>query len=271
MRATLVSEYRKLVTTRSWWLLLLLMSAYMGFTAAVIGFTVTQTASLGEIDGAANPFPATAGTAIAVYTIAVSAGYVFPVLVGAMSVTSEFRHKTITPTFLGEPNRDRVLSAKMLAAVPVGLLYGLAGTLAGLVAGAGALAVFGHDTFLGDADVQTALARSVLALTIWTVVGVALGAAIPHQVVVIVIVLAFTQFVEPLLRGLLTAVADGRFADVARFMPGAAGEAITGRSFYSAAGLGDLLPWWQGLLVLLAYAVVLAGIGRVTTFRRDIT
>ena len=46
-----------------------------------------------------------------IYSFASSVGYVFPVLLGALAVTGEFRHKTLTPTFLAEPNRSLVLGA----------------------------------------------------------------------------------------------------------------------------------------------------------------
>jgi hypothetical protein len=88
-------------------------------------------------------------------------------------------------------------------------------------------------------------------------------------VAAIVVLLAFTQFVEPLAR-----IGLGAFeptAGISRWLPGAAGEAITGTSFYSASGLAELLPWWGGLLVLLGYGLLLAAVGRVTTLRKDVT
>lgn len=267
MLPALRSEYRKLVTTRSWWLLLIVMGLYMAFVAGVVGFATGQPAA----DGSSSPLDASPSGAISVYTVAVALGYVFPVIVGALSVTGEFRHKTITPTLLAEPNRTKVLAAKLLAAIPVGLVYGLVGVAAGVGAGAAGLALGGHQTYLDDGDVLVALARSVLALTVWAVIGVAIGAAIPNQVVVVVVVLAFTQFVEPTLRMLLSSVADGAASDVAKFLPGAAGEALSGSSIYSALGTSSLLTWWQGLIVLVAYAAVFAVIGRLGAFRRDIT
>jgi len=33
----------------------------------------------------------------------------------------------------------------------------------------------------------------------------------------------------------------------------------------------ELLPWWSGALVLVAYATVMAGIGSLLTVRRDVT
>jgi ABC-2 type transport system permease protein len=62
------------------------------------------------------------------------------------------------------------------------------------------------------------------------------------------------------------------FGSVARFLPGAAGDALVGASFYSAFGGGaEPLPWWTGGLVLAGYALVFATIGALTTWRRDVT
>ena len=44
---------------------------------------------------------------------------------------------------------------------------------------------------------------SVVALVLWALVGVGFGSVLTNQVAAIVVLLAFTQFVEPLLRLLL--------------------------------------------------------------------
>jgi len=107
-------------------------------------------------------------------------------------------------------------------------------------------------------------------LTVWTVVGVGFGALVTSQVAVIVIMLAFTQFVEPILR-----IVMGLFdwsEGISKYLPGAAGEAITGSSLYAGSGMAaGLLPSWLGFVTLLGYAIVFALIGRLTTLRHDIT
>jgi ABC-type transport system involved in multi-copper enzyme maturation permease subunit len=275
MGAALRTEYRKLVTTRLWWVLLLAMVAYMAFLAAVLAYTLLQdpTAGAGSFTGAepgqTPPLPPEV-LASTVYTLATSLGYVFPVIVGALAMTGEFRHKTITPTLLAEPRRTVVLVAKMVSSIAVGLLFGVVGTAATVGAGAATLTLLGEETALSDADVLQSIGLSVLALTVWTMVGVGFGTLLTNQVAVIVVVLAFTQFVEPLLRLVLGQLdwTEG----VSKYLPGAAGEAITGASFYASSGLGaDLLSSAQGLLVLLAYAVVFAALGRLLTLRRDIS
>jgi hypothetical protein len=274
MIAALRTEYRKLVTTRLWWALLLCMALYMVFLGATMGFVYTIEGGQSMVGGPmADPeaAPQLDGLSIAktVYTIAPALGYVFPVIVGALSMTGEFRHMTVTPTFLAEPRRGRVLVAKLLSSLPVGLAFGVVGTVATVLAGAAVLALRGHGTYLSDPEILRSIGLSVLVLAVWAMVGVGFGTALTHQVAAIVVLLAFTQFVEPLLRVFLGAFEQT--AGVAKFLPGAAGEAVTGASLYSSAGIGELLPWWQGLLVLVAYGLVLAAVGHLTTLRRDIT
>ena len=110
-------------------------------------------------------------------------------------------------------------------------------------------------------------------MAIWALIGVGLGALIPSQVAAIVIVLAFTQFVEPIQR-LVSSFWDWT-AGIAQYLPGAAGDALVGSSIFTnlggMSGETQVLDWWQGGLVLLAYAVVAGAIGYLTSWRRDVT
>lgn len=267
MKTAITMEFRKFFSTRMWWVLLIAMTAYMAFLAGIMALSSSVSVSGQPEQSLGDPLEA----ARSIYTIATAMGYIFPALIGALSVTSEFRHKTITPTLLAVPNRTRLISAKMIGSIPIGLLFGLAGTLAGVVAGASALEFLGDGAMLNEPAVWQSIGLSVVALTLWTVVGVGLGAMMTNQVAVILVLLAFTQFIEPVLRMLFTAVFDGNLSGVGSFLPGAAGEAITGGSIYSALGAGDLLPAWAGALILLGYGLVAATIGRFTSFRRDFT
>jgi ABC-2 type transport system permease protein len=274
MNAALRTEYRKVVSTRMWWILLLTMAAYMAFLAAIMAFTLTQDPASMTRGGVPGSQPATAMTpesvARTIYTLATSLGYVFPVLVGAMAMTSEFRHQTITPTLLAEPRRTVFLTAKMLSSVAIGLLFGVVGTAATVGAGAAVFALMGKPAYLTDPVVLRSAALSVLALTVWTGGGGGFGARLTNQVAVIVVTLAFTQFVEPILRIVLGLFDPSK--GISKYLPGAAGEAITGSSFYADSGIAaGLLSSWLGLAVLLGYAIVFALIGRLTTLRHDVT
>ena len=99
MRAALLAEYRTLVSTRLWWILLLGMGVYLAFIGAVMAFFLPH--ATGE--DAETPPLAVATPRTATYSLVNAIGYVFPLVVGSLSVTTEFRHRTITQTLLVEP------------------------------------------------------------------------------------------------------------------------------------------------------------------------
>jgi ABC-type transport system involved in multi-copper enzyme maturation permease subunit len=275
MSAALRSEFRKIATTRTWWLTAAIMFGYMTVISAIMAFSLVM--GMRAADEAGAPPPSSGfgqgvldplAVATSVYSLAVALGYIFPAILGALTVTGEFRHSTITPTLLAEPRRSVVLGAKLLAVLPFAVVVAISGVLGTLIGGAATFIALGEPTLLGEATVQRTLLLSVVALTVWALVGVGFGSVLTNQVAAVVVLLAFTQFVEPLLR-LLLAQFDATEV-LSKFLPGAAGEAIAGSSLYVSSGLAQLLNAWQGTLTLLAYAVVLVLIGRVTTFRRDI-
>ncbi len=266
------SEIRKLLTTRIWWVLLIALAGYVAFIAAI--FALLFGALSDQLGGPGQG--AVADPHLYVYSAATSIGYVFPVLLGALAVTGEFRHQTLTPTFLAAPRRLRPLAAKVLVLLVAGAIFGAVGFAAAIGAGAPLLAVGGVDLALGDPDTWAMVARGVLAMAIWAVIGVGLGAIVPNQVATIVIVIAFTQFLEPTLRA--GAMLLDWAGEIGRFLPGAASDALVGASFFSGAGFSgtgapaaSVLDWWQGGLVLVAYAVVLVVIGSVTKWKSDVT
>lgn len=262
------AEITKLLTTKIWWILAIILFLYVGAVSgglgAVFGF-LTQTTG-----AEASQAPPTDILAPMLYGSVSTFGYVFPVLLGALAVTSEYRHQMLTPTFLATPKRGIVLGAKSVALLIFGMVYGVVGVLASVGAGAGVLALFGMDTQLGESDTWALAARGVLALGLWAIIGVGLGALIPNQVAAIVVILAFTQFVEPTLRTIVM-FADWAAA-VGKFLPGAASDALVGApSFFTMGTTADALEWWQGGLLLAALALVLTVVGYVVSWKRDVT
>ena len=266
MRAALVAEYRKLVSTRMWWLLLLVLAGYLVFIGVVMAssfvFAPEEGTDAAPLEGVA--------AARAIYGLTNAVGYVFPLVIGSLAITAEFRHQTITETLLVEPRRGVLLAAKLLATVPIGLLYGVVGTVAVVGASAPLLAGWGDGAFLTDGSVVRVLVLGVLVTVLWTMIGVAFGSVVPNQVAAIVVILAFTQFVEPIARLALGSF-DGT-EGIAKFLPGAAADGLIGSSLFGELGGGssDLLSRPVALAVLLTYAGVLAVVGRFTTLRRDI-
>jgi ABC-2 type transport system permease protein len=271
---SLGSEFQKVLTTRMWWLLAIVLVAYVallsGGFGAFLGWTLENPDAAAATGGNA-ALPPGVDLAPLLYSFASSIGFVFPVLLGALSVTSEFRHRTLTTTFLAEPHRSTVLAGKFTSQLVVGALFGVIGFAASVATGAAALVAFDLDTGLDSSDTWALVGRGVLAMALWGAIGVGLGSLVPNQVAAIVIVIAFTQFVEPVLR--FAAALNETTAKVGQFLPGAASDALVGASFYSVGGLPttEALEWWQGGLVLLGIAVVTTLIGGATTWRRDVS
>lgn len=272
MIAAIRAETLKLTSTRMWWVLLLVLIGYVLFIAGIIAGAFGALGS--ELAGAGAPPLDPASLPPLVYSSATAVGYVLPLILGALAVTSEFRHQTLTPTFLATPRRGTVLGAKMIVLAVAGAVFGIAGAAAAIGIGAPVLELTGQSAELGNSDTWTLAGRVVLAMALWAVVGVGVGALVPNQVASIVIVLAFTQFVEPILR--LGASVWEWSAHVGNFLPGAASDALVGASIYTMAMPGgsgvDPLTWWQGgLVLLLGYAVIATVAGYLTSWRRDVT
>ncbi|WP_243399005.1 ABC transporter permease [Cryobacterium zongtaii] len=270
------AEFSKILTTRMWWILALVLFGYITLLAGGLA------ALFGGLDsGAITPDAMNAGgggtdltslgsVPLLIYSFASSVGYVFPVLLGALATTGEFRHQTLTPTFLATPKRGRVLGAKTIALFVVGAALGVVGLAASVGVGALVLGGFGVDPLLADGDTWALIGRTVLAMALWAVIGVGLGVLVPSQVASIVIVLAFTQFVEPLLR--FAATFTEVTADIGKFLPGAASDALVGESFYALTSPGmAVLTSWQGGLVLLAYGLAATVGGYFISWKRDVT
>jgi ABC-type transport system involved in multi-copper enzyme maturation permease subunit len=254
-----------------WWVLALVLALYVGSTAAALGY-VFSAAATGSLPGDAPPLPED-GLAGLLYSTATAVGYVFPLLIGTLMVTAEFRHKTLTPTFLATPKRGRVLWAKLLVGVLLGVLYGVIGVAASVAASAGFLAGFGLDTAFTSVDTWAQFGRMLLAYVLWVLIGIGVGAVVRNQVGAIVGVLVFTQFIEPVARAAAAFVED--LSRYTQYLPGAASDALVGSSVFAmsvpSGASVDALEWWAGGLVLLGYAVVLLVLGYIVSWRRDVS
>ena len=271
MIAIVRSELRKVVSTKVWWILLFVLMGYVGLTQALLVWTVAHSAALETGTGQAMPMPTGADAARMIYATGASFGYVFPAIIGALIVTNEYRYLTITPTFLAEPHRGRVLAGKCVAALPFAALTGVAITVTSLIFGAGVLALLGKPTALNEAATWEFFARCTVAMTLWGLVGVGLGALVKNQVAAIVGLLGFTQFLEPILR--MLPMFNGNNYPVLNYLPGAVGDAVSGMSLYSfmSQSPADPLAFGWAVLVLAGYAALFCVVGYFATLRRDVS
>jgi ABC-2 type transport system permease protein len=258
------SEFRKITTTRLWWGLLL------GVVLSSLGLAVLL-AILSEIATPGQPAPLGVRdpqVVRGVYTAGLSISYLLALTLGIVAMAGEYRQRTMTATVLAAPRRSRIVLAKLVVLSAVGLGFGVAGALAGVVGGAAVIAAKGADPRLASDGIPRALALSVLAVALWAVVGLGVGTLIRNQVVALMVSIGVAQVGEPLVAFGLDAAGWGA---AARFFPSRATSALIEPATQSGAVSVSVLPWWGGALVLLGYAVVAGALGTLLTLRRDIT
>lgn len=176
-----------------------------------------------------------------------------------IGIAGEFRHGTISQTFLVTPRRARVVAAKSTAFAIVGLGLGILAAAATVAIAVPWLAAKGVEVSLFSGAVGHALGGAILTSTLYGVLGVGIGAAIPNQTLATTGSLLWLLVVEGLL---VTFVPE-----VGRWLPGGAANAIAGTGAMGA----DALPFWLAAVVLAGYAGVLAVTGTRSIATRDIT
>ena len=271
MSAAIRSEFRKFFTTRMWWGMAIAMFVAGAGLAVAFGFLYTSNAMSGGGPGQGQGAPTGTPVQVAntVYTGYLSIGYLLTLVIGVMQIGSEYRHKTITSTFLGTPRRGRVMGAKVVALLGIGALYGLLSLVGSVVAGAIVLNARGADAFPGTAVLRS-LALSLLVLGLWALIGLGAGILIPNQVAALLISVGVAWILEPI-AGLLLSFWDFGREHVVPYLPTQATNAIVSGVTQTGANAVKPLTWWVAALVLAAYAVVLAGFGSWRTARSDIS
>ena len=186
---------------------------------------------------------------------------VFASLIGLLAMTSEFRHGTISATFVFTPARRRVVAGKVAASLLVGAAFGVLGACLGLGMGTALIRARGFDLLLDAGDVRQLLLGGVAMSALWAAAGVGIGAVLRNQVLAIVAVFTWIFVVESIVSQYLPGVA--------RYAPVTAGSALVGDA------MGDtpvhLLSAATGGALLAAYAAAFVIGGALVVARRDVT
>jgi ABC-2 type transport system permease protein len=189
---------------------------------------------------------------------------VFTLILGILVVTWEYRHGTITQTYLASPKRERVIGAKL------GLSL-LAGAILCAVALALALTVA---SFWISLDLETGhwelASRMVLGAALWGVLGAGLGALMQSQVGAIVTTFVWFLVAEPLLGAALGLVTDFSIPD---YLPGGVLDRLQGTEAAVEVGTGGPdhpFSLWVAALLAAMYAAGSAALGTASAVRRDV-
>lgn len=184
--------------------------------------------------------------------------WLFVLLVGLRSFTDEFRHGTIVPTLLANPDRGRLLLAKVVVLAATSLVFVVSAFALALAIGVPQLGSTGAAANVATPAMASLLGRVGLMSILWATLGVAIGLAVRHQAAAIVGSLVWIMFVEMLL--------ESAAEQVTKFLPVHATTALVAPPNVDDLVLGAL----PGGLMLAAWAAAWCVFGAIAMHRRDI-
>jgi ABC-2 type transport system permease protein len=186
-------------------------------------------------------------------------GAIFTLILGILIVTWEYRHGTITQTFLVTPRRENVIGAKLAVSFGAGAVLGALSVILVVVT---ALYWISFDLTGGQWEL---IGRILIGCALWGVLGAGLGALLQSQVEALVSAFVWFLVAEPLI-----GIRFDRFAD---YLSGAARDRFTQRGPAEGLELDQTFSfglWTAGLLVA-GYAAGFAVLGIVSAVRRDVS
>ena len=239
------AEVLKLRTVRGPWLLL--AAGPVLVIAGISGLVVSG----GDLHN-----PATQAKALA----HVGLTSIFALAFGILAVAGEYRHKTITDTYLSTPARGRVVAAKLIVYAVFGALAGVVASLVGLGVTATWWSDKGASFAWGDTAMWATIGGGIAWNAAFAAMGVGVGALIRNLAGAIAAALAWIALIEGIVGQLI--------GNLARWLPFYAGQAL------GAGGASmlpePLLPRWGAAGVLALYTAIFAAAAVTTTVSRDV-
>jgi ABC-2 type transport system permease protein len=182
--------------------------------------------------------------------------WLFTLLLGVRAFTDEFRHGSIIPTLLTDPDRRRVLLAKAAAVAVWSVAFTAAAFALGLGIGLPRLASVHAEVVVVAGQLAALFAKAALTAVLLATLGVGLGLAVRNPVVAVGAPLLWIFVGENLIAG--------RWPDLAKYLLVGAANALAGTP--NLVTLGPL----AGGLVLAGWSAVAIVAGATIMRRRDI-
>jgi ABC-2 type transport system permease protein len=247
MLTLLRTEMLKLATTRWPWIL------------AAVTLAATAVQALQPVYKSGRDGDPSVGTAFAELAVldSLSRGALVALLLGVLTVTSEFRHNTITVSLLQSPRRGRVVTAKALTAVSISLALGAAALAIALAVGLVSDAI---QPQLVNGEIVLRAVGLALTYPLYALLGTGTGCLLaPNQPLAVVIPVLWLAGLEGLA---LSQVPQS--VRVWSFLG-------TTAALQNAGDVALVLPIWAGAAALLAYGLLLLGAGTLRVARADIS
>jgi ABC-2 type transport system permease protein len=186
-----------------------------------------------------------------------STATLFTLILGILIVTWEYRHGTITQTYLATPRRERVIVAKVAVAFAAGAVLAAVSLAVALVV---ARFWFSFDLERGQWELA---GRVVLGAALWGVLGAGVGALLQTQVGAIVTSFVWFVVAEPLITEFVTSINSD-------YLPGNVFERLIQTPTFGPVGPEHSFGLWAAALISALYAIGFATLGTAAAVRRDV-
>jgi ABC-2 type transport system permease protein len=183
--------------------------------------------------------------------------FLFGVL-GVLVIGQEYRHSTIRVTFTAEPKRTRVMAAKVIALLLMGLVVGTIAAGLSYVIGNAILTSRGFDLLLPGSTQARAVIGTALLFALYALCGLGLGAIIRATAGAITLFILWPLIVETTLGAL--------FSSTRKYMPFNAASALTDTD---ATRSTDMFTPWVGGAWFAGFVLLLLVLGTALVMRRD--
>lgn len=262
--AALRSEVLKYTTTKVWWILLIVVVLGAALYALIYGVLPALTAG-------PTPPPevyTTPSSVLSIYNGGNTLTRILALVAGVFAMGNEYRHRTMGLAYLATPRRGVVVAAKTATVLLLGVVYGVASAVVGVLVGLPLVGYFGGSLHLDSGEVWRGLLLGVVSIALWTLMGMGLGILIKNMVVAMIIGIAFAYMVEPT-ASLVLAIQDWWLP--LNLMPSGATSVLLGLTGNPLMmGPSKPFPAWGAALVLLGWAAIPGAIGAALTVRKDV-
>ncbi|MCC8928571.1 ABC transporter permease [Rhodococcus sp. I2R] len=253
MTTLLTAEIRKVTTLKFWWALAI-PPVLVGVCASAISSAVATTTDEiygGEVDG----------IIVAGLVAALVSAMIFAAVFSAVNVGTEFRHDTITTSFLTAAGRDRVIAAKVGVTALFALGYGLVVASFSIIG----LLLFTGGRFALSGDIVASVAAGLFAVMLWSLIGSGLGLLFGSPTWPSIAIVAWFPVGEMIVVAILSGLGiDG----VWQLTPSTLTISVIGAGSFDDPELLPVWPWAPIGLTLWALGALAAGWYR--TRERDI-
>lgn len=178
-------------------------------------------------------------------------------VIAVLVMASEYRSKTVIPSFASAPIRSEVVAAKAIVIAVIAFVVSLVALVLNFAVGAIWLNVIDFPIDVADDHFVQAAGGAVLFGVLAALFGFGLGVLFSNSVLAITLVVAIPAVAEPALAGFLPDWID-------RYLPFSAGSAL------STPGGTAQLTAWEGGGVFGLWAIVLLIVAAAIFERRDL-